>query len=136
MTGGDKSELTRYLRALLTRMNLVETPEDHSERGYYYRSDHFSFAKLGVPMFALGRGSDWINGGKTAGEAAGEDYTEKRYHQPSDEFDESWDWSGIVQDTTIYYTLGRMLAMTTDWPNWNEGDEFRRIRDQSRAGAK
>jgi Zn-dependent M28 family amino/carboxypeptidase len=136
VTGGDKSELTRYSRALMQRMGLTETPEDHSERGYYYRSDHFSFAKLGVPMFALGRGSDWVSGGKTAGEAAGEDYTENRYHQPSDEFDESWVWSGMVQDATIYYTLGRMLAMTTDWPNWHEGDEFRMIRDNSRASGK
>ena len=136
VTGGDKSELTRYTRTALTRMGLSETAEDHAERGYYYRSDHFSFAKLGVPMFALGRGSDWVNGGKTAGEAAGEDYTVNRYHQPSDEFDESWDWSGMAQDMTIYYTLGRMLAMTTDWPNWNESDEFRLVRDRSRASGK
>ena len=136
VTGGDKSELTRYTRTALTRMGLRETAEDHSERGHYYRSDHFSFAKLGVPMFALRRGSDWVIGGKAAGEAAGKDYTDNRYHQPSDEFSENWDWSGMAQDMTIYFTLGRMLAMTTDWPNWNEGDEFRAVRDRSRASGK
>ena len=136
VTGGDKSELTRYLRAVMKTMGLRETPEDHSERGYYYRSDHFSFAKLGVPMFAVGRGSDWVKGGKAAGDAFAEEYTARNYHQPSDEWDPKWDWSGMVQDVTIYYRLGRMLAMTTDWPNWHKTDEFRLIRDKSRSGGK
>ncbi len=136
VTGGDKSELTRYLRAAMKTMGLYETPEDHSERGGYYRSDHFSFAKLGVPMFAVGRGSDWVRGGKAAGDAAGEDYVQHRYHQPSDEYSSDWDWSGPMQDVTLYYRLGRMLASTTDWPNWHKGDEFRLIRDKSRSGRK
>jgi Zn-dependent M28 family amino/carboxypeptidase len=136
VTGGDKSELTGYLNAAMKAMGLYQTPEDHSERGYYYRSDHFSFAKLGVPMFAVGRGSDWVKGGKTAGEAAGEDYTAHRYHQPSDEYDENWDWSGPAQDAALYYRLGRMLAMTTHWPNWHKTDELRLIRDKSRKSGK
>ncbi len=135
-TGGDKSELTAFLKSAMKTMGLYQTPEDHSERGYYYRSDHFSFAKLGVPMFAVGRGSDWVRGGKTAGEAASEGYTVNRYHQPSDEYDESWDWSGPVQDVTLYYRLGRMLAMSNAWPNWHKGDEFRAVRDKSRSGGK
>ncbi|MEQ1494222.1 MAG: M28 family metallopeptidase [Novosphingobium sp.] len=136
VTGGDKNELTAFLKAALKAMGLYQTSEDHSERGYYYRSDHFSFAKRGVPMFAVGRGSDWVKGGKAAGEAAGEDYTVNRYHQPSDEYDESWDWSGPVQDVTLYYRLGRMLAMSSAWPNWHKGDEFRAVRDKSRSGGK
>lgn len=136
VTGGDKNELTAFLKSAMRTMGLTMTPEDHSERGYYYRSDHFSFAKLGVPMFAVGRGSDWVKGGKAAGEAASEDYTVNRYHQPSDEYDESWDWSGPVQDVTLYYRLGRMLAMSTAWPNWHRGDEFRAVRDKSRSGGK
>jgi Zn-dependent M28 family amino/carboxypeptidase len=134
VTGGDKSDLTRYLKAAMRTMKLYESPEEHSERGYYYRSDHFSLAKRGVPMFSLGRGSDWVNGGKAAGQAAGEDYTRVRYHQPSDEYRDDWDWSGIVQDVSLYYRLGRMLAMTSDWPNWHKTDEFRAARDKSRAG--
>ncbi len=136
VTGGDKSELTRYLAATMTAMGLYQTPEDHSERGGYYRSDHFSFAKLGVPMFAVGRGSDWVKGGKAAGTAAAEDYVQHRYHQPSDQYDPSWDWSGAVQEMTLLYRLGRSLAMTTDWPNWHKGDEFRAVRDKSRAAGK
>lgn len=136
VTGGDKSELTRYLQAAMRQMGLYQTPEDHPERGHYYRSDHFSFAKLGVPMFAVGRGTDWVSGGKAAGEAAAEDYVQHRYHQPSDEFDPAWDWSGAQQEVQLYYLLGRMLASGRDWPNWHRNDEFRRIRDQSRAGVR
>jgi len=136
VTGGDKNELTRYLAVAMKTMGFYQTPEDHSERGHYYRSDHFSMAKLGVPMFAVGRGSDWVNGGKAAGEAAAEDYVQHRYHQPSDQYDPTWDWSGAVQEMQLYYILGRSLAMTTDWPNWHKGDEFRLIRDKSRAGGK
>ena len=136
VTGGDKSDLTRYLKAAMGAMGLYQSPEDHPERGHYYRSDHFSFAKLGVPMFAVGRGTDWVEGGKAAGEAAAEDYNQHRYHQPSDQYDPSWDWSGAVQEVSLFYRLGRSLAMTTDWPNWHKTDEFRRIRDKSRAGGK
>ncbi len=136
VTGGDKSDLTRYLKAAMGAMGLYETPEDHPERGHYYRSDHFSFAKLGVPMFSVGRGSDWVQGGKAAGDAAAEDFVQHRYHQPSDQYDPTWDWSGAVQEISLFYRLGRELAMTTDWPNWHKADEFRRIRDKSRTGVK
>ncbi len=131
VTGGDKSDLTTTLRTVERQMGLIETAESHSERGGYYRSDHFSMAKRGVPMFSVGRGSDWLRGGKTAGEAVGEFYTKNNYHQPSDEFSETWDWTGPLQDAEIYYRLGRMLAMGTAWPNWHPGDEFRAIRDKS-----
>lgn len=134
VTGGDKSGLTRYLKAAMAAMKLYETPEDHVERGHYYRSDHFSMAKRGVPMFSLGRGSDWVPGGKAAAEAVAGKYVKDAYHQPSDSYDGKWDWSGIVQEGELYYRLGRMLAMTTDWPNWHKTDEFRAIRDASRKG--
>ncbi len=134
VTGGDKSDLTRYLNGALKAMQLRRGPEEDIERGYYYRSDHFSLAKLGVPMFYVGRGTDWVSGGVAAGKAAAEDYTAKRYHQPSDEFDPNWDWSGILQEGELMYRLGRSLAMTTDWPNWYPADEFRAARDQSRSG--
>ncbi|MBS0481646.1 MAG: M28 family peptidase [Proteobacteria bacterium] len=136
VTGGDKSDLTRYLQAVAKTMNLTIVGEDHPERGHYYRSDHFSFAKRGVPMFSVGRGTDWVKGGKAAGEAAADAYTNNDYHQPSDEFHEDWDWSGALQETTLLYRLGRSLAETTDWPNWHKTDEFRLIRDRSRAGVK
>ena len=134
VTGGDKSDLTRYLNATLTAMHLVQSPEKHPERGSYYRSDHFSLAKRGVPMFSVGLGSNWVEGGTAAGEAWSDTYTRERYHQPSDEYDGKWDWRGPVQTGELYYRLGRSLASTTDWPNWHPNDEFRAIRDRSRAG--
>ena len=134
MTGGDKSDLTDLFRAELAAEGLHETAEDHAERGHYYRSDHFSLAKRGVPMFAIGRGTDLVNGGKAAGEAAAEDYVAHRYHQPSDEYNDSWDWSGISEDVNLFYHLGRRLADSTIWPNWHPGDEFRAARDASMAG--
>ncbi|NBW75651.1 MAG: M28 family peptidase [Sphingomonadaceae bacterium] len=136
VVGGDKSELTRYVNAVTKAMGLTQSPESDIERGYYYRSDHFSLAKRGVPMFNLGRGNDWVKGGKAAGEAAAKLYNDRDYHQPSDEFDPNWDWSGMLQDGELFYRLGRSLAMTSDWPNWHPTDEFRAIRDQSRKGGK
>ncbi|MEO7248100.1 MAG: M28 family peptidase, partial [Novosphingobium sp.] len=134
MTGGDKSELSALFRKSLAQQGLVEAPEDSPEKGSYYRSDHFSMAKLGVPMFSVGRGIDMVNGGKAAGQAAKDDYVNNRYHQPSDEFSPAWDWSGITQDVRLFYSLGRSLADSRAWPNWNAGDEFRSVRDKSRAG--
>jgi hypothetical protein len=84
-------------------------------------------------MFAVGRGTDLVNGGTKAGEAATEDYVEHHYHQPSDEYSDSWDMTGMAQEVELYYRLGRALATGTTWPNWHQGDEFRAIRDASRA---
>lgn len=136
LTGGDKSDLTAYFREALAENGLVETAEEHSERGSYYRSDHFSLAKQGVPMFDLGRGTDYLIGGKAAGVAASDDYVQHRYHQPSDEYSDAWDWTGIKADVALYYKLGRMLATTTAWPNWHPSDEFRKARDASCASVK
>jgi Zn-dependent M28 family amino/carboxypeptidase len=134
VVGGDKSELNATLKSVMRDMNLVEAAEDHPERGYYYRSDHFSLAKRGVPMFNVGRGTDWIPGGKAAGNAMADHYSEVDYHQPSDEYDGKWDWSGMLQEGELLYRLGRSLAMGKDWPNWHKSDEFRAIRDKSRSG--
>ncbi|MET1754022.1 M28 family metallopeptidase [Novosphingobium sp. RD2P27] len=134
MVGGDKSELNDRFRTALRARGLVEAAEDSPEKGGYYRSDHFSLAKRGVPMFNFGRGIDLVEGGKAAGKAAEDDYTANRYHQPGDEYAQSWDWSGIMQDMELLYSLGRDLADSTAWPNWRPADEFRAIRDRSCAG--
>jgi len=133
VVGKGKSELDAYLEAALKSDGRVAEAEPTPEKGYYYRSDHFSFAKLGVPMIYFEGGDDLVDGGREAGEAAAKDYTDNRYHGPKDEYDPNWDWTGVMGDLKVYYTVGRMMAMTEDWPNWNEGDEFRAIRDQSRA---
>jgi Zn-dependent M28 family amino/carboxypeptidase len=131
--GRGKSELEDYFERAARDMNLTVKNEPTPEAGYYYRSDHFSLAKFGVPMLYAEGGEDLVNGGLAAGRAAAEDYRANRYHQPSDEYDPSWDWSGAIRDLQIYYRIGRELAESGAWPNWYKGDEFRAIRDRSRA---
>jgi hypothetical protein len=75
-------------------------------------------------------------GGEKAGAAGTEDYVEHRYHQPSDEYSDKWDWSGITQDVKVFYKLGRILADGSAWPNWHKTDEFRWIRDASLKSGK
>jgi Zn-dependent M28 family amino/carboxypeptidase len=132
--GGAKSELDQYLRRALDAEGLALRPEPTPQAGYYYRSDHFSLAKQGVPMIYAKLGEDLVNGGPAAGRAAADDYRANRYHQPSDEYDPSWDWTGALRELRVFYRIGRELATTDAWPNWNQGDEFRAIRDRSRAG--
>jgi len=134
VTGPGKSELDGYVRRAATAQGRTIALEPTPEKGSYYRSDHFSFAKLGVPMVAAKSGIDLVNGGRTAGAAAEADYVDKRYHKPGDEYDPKWDWSGALQDLQLYYTIGRELADGDAWPNWMPKDEFRAIRDASRAG--
>jgi Zn-dependent M28 family amino/carboxypeptidase len=105
-------------------------PDDKPEAGYYYRSDHISLAKKGVPMLYADPGNDHVTNGLTYGENFANEYTRERYHKPADEYDNSWDLSGIQQSTEILYELGLNLANSEDWPNWYEGTEFRALRDE------
>ena len=91
-------------------------------------------AKQGVPMVYAKLGPDLVNGGRAAGDAWAARYRAERYHAPGDEFDPAWDWSGAMRELRIFYRIGRELAESSAWPNWNQGDEFRAIRDRSRGG--
>jgi len=136
VVGRGKSELDAYLDRALKVAGRVASDEPTPEKGFYYRSDHFEFAKRGVPMLYFEGGDDLVAGGKAAGAAAAKDYEEHRYHGPKDQLDGTWNWAGIQGDLNLYYATGRELATTTAWPNWNPGDEFRAARDASRAGQK
>ena len=131
--GKGKSQLDTFLDAAAKIEGRTPESEPTPEKGFYYRSDHFSLAKLGVPMVYFEGGDDLIAGGKEAAKAAAEDYEKNRYHSPKDEYEDSWNWSGVMADLRLYYRVGRMLAMSDAWPNWNDGDEFRKVRDDSRA---
>jgi Zn-dependent M28 family amino/carboxypeptidase len=109
------------------------TPEPHPEAGGFYRSDHFSFAKVGVPAVSFSSGNDLVNGGTARGEALAADYTAKRYHQPDDEWSSTWDLSGLAEDAQLLHMVGEHLANSRKWPNWSLDSEFRAIRDQSAA---
>ncbi|HEY8002954.1 MAG TPA: M28 family metallopeptidase [Phenylobacterium sp.] len=101
------------------------------DAGSFFRSDHFSFARQGVPALSFGSGQDLVKGGVAAGKAAREAYTRDRYHQPADEFDPNWDLSGMVNDLTIAFDLGERLANSREWPQWKAGSEFKAMRDKT-----
>jgi Zn-dependent M28 family amino/carboxypeptidase len=132
--GGGKSALDLYLARALDAHDLTLRPEPAPQAGYYYRSDHFSLAKKGVPMLYAKLGNNLVNGGIAAGEAVQAKYRAERYHGPNDEYDPNWDWVGAIRELQIYWQIGRELATGGAWPNWNDGDEFRAVRDRSRAG--
>jgi len=107
------------------------SPDPHPEAGHFYRSDHFSFAKVGVPAISFDAGDDLVNGGVARGEALDKEYTAKHYHQPSDEWQANWDFSGMAQDDQLLHNLGRDLANSRQWPDWSPDSEFRATRDQT-----
>ncbi|HEY0436122.1 MAG TPA: M28 family peptidase, partial [Phenylobacterium sp.] len=109
------------------------TPDARPEAGSFFRSDHFSFAKRGVPALSFGSGQDLVKGGVAAGKAAREAFTRDRYHQPADAYEASWDLSGMAADLTIGYDLGRRLADSREWPEWKPGSEFKAARDKTAA---
>ncbi len=131
ISGNAKLELLDLLIAEGARKGRRFVPEERVEAGYFFRSDHFPFAKRGVPAISFRRGNDLVNGGIARGLALQEDYTAKRYHQPDDEWDPSWDFTGMVDDSVLLHTVGRQLANGTAWPNWSADSEFRGTRDQS-----
>ena len=134
--GGGKSQLSTLLADAARAQGRAVDQEPTPEKGYYFRSDHFSMAKLGVPMLYAEAGDDLVTGGKAAGKRAADDYTTNRYHQPSDEYDPNWNWVGAVQDLSLYYAIMSKLANSTLMPAWNAGSEFKAARDRSLAAAR
>ena len=130
--GFGASQLEDRLKTVLEPRGMYIVPDDKPEAGYYYRSDHISLAKKGVPMLYSDPGNDHVTNGLTYGEDFAKDYTKDRYHKPADEYDNSWDLSGIEQSTEILFELGYGIANSQDWPNWYEGTEFRALRDEMR----
>ena len=126
--GENKSSLGPMLAAMVKPMKMRLSPEDHPERGYFYRSDHFSFAKAGVPAISIGEGTDFVGRPKGWGAQQNDEYTAKRYHQPSDEYQADWDLRGAVQLSEIVLQLARQLANSNAWPTWNADAEFKRVR--------
>jgi len=130
-SGSAKQELLDELIAKGKQWNLAYAEDPHPEAGHFFRSDHFPFAKRGVPSISFGSGNDWVDGGIAAGEAASKQYTEKAYHQPADEWQASWTFTGLARDLEFLYALGNDLANSTRWPNWDKSSEFRSARDRS-----
>jgi Zn-dependent M28 family amino/carboxypeptidase len=136
ISGSAKLELLDQLVATAAKRNVSYAPDPKPEAGHFFRSDHFPFAKRGVPAISFGSGQDWVHGGVEAGKASSEAYTADNYHQPSDEWKASWSFEGMARDLDILYSLGRGLADSAAWPNWAQDSEFRAVRDQSAAERK
>ena len=133
IVGLGNSELDDYAREAAAAQGRTVIPDPEPEKGFYYRSDHFEFAKMGVPALYTDPGIDLVEGGEERGRAELAAYTTERYHQPSDEYDESWDLSGAVQDLRLFFRVGWRIANEAMWPNWREGNEFRALRDSMMA---
>jgi Zn-dependent M28 family amino/carboxypeptidase len=126
--GDNKSSLGPTLASMLRPMGMRISPEEHPERGMFYRSDHFSFAKVGVPAVSVGEGTDVIGKARGWGAQWDEDYTAHRYHQPSDEYRPDYDLSGAVQLSDILLRFGLLVANTPAPPTWNRDAEFAALR--------
>ncbi len=135
-SGSAKSDLLDALIAEGKAAGMSYVTDQHPEAGYFFRSDHFPFAKRGVPALSYGSGDDLVEGGKAAGEAEGKDYNEKRYHQPADEWRAEWTFAGMAHDLPMLYRLGKGLANSTRWPGWGADSEFRVIREKSASERK
>ncbi len=133
VVGYGSSELEKDLEAAAAKQGRVLVQEPTPEKGYYYRSDHFNLAKKGVPMIYAKSGVDSVAHGKEWGLAQQADYVSNRYHKPSDEFDPNWDLSGAVQDLEMYFAMSYAWSQESAFKNWYAGNEFRAIRDRSRA---
>lgn len=132
--GFGASELEDILKDVLVAQDRIITPDGRPEAGYFYRSDHISLAKKGVPMLYADGGEDKREGGLAAGRAAAAAYTAERYHKPMDEYSESWDLSGFQEDVQALYEVGLRIANADTWPTWYPGNEFEAIRKASLAG--
>ena len=130
--GYGASELEDLLEEELIKNNRYINPDPSPEKGFFYRSDHISFAKRGVPMLYSNNGSDLVVGGRAAAFNLSYDYTLNDYHQPSDEYSDDWDMTGIEQTIDTIFNVSLNLANSDMWPNWYEDNEFRSIRDKQR----
>ncbi len=136
VVGKGSSQLEDVLKTVLDTQRRKPVVETNTAAGYYFRSDHFNFAKAGVPALYVDSGTELVEGGQAAGEAAGKDYTDNRYHKAADQFDAAtWKLEGILQDLETVKSVGQALADGGQWPNWYDGNPFKAARDVMRPAA-
>jgi len=131
--GAGKSSLDAIARALVEAQGRVLVPDQFPDKGYYYRSDQFSFAKIGVPALYFDNGYDYIGKPEGWGKHEHEEWTEHVYHQPSDELTDEWVFDGMIEDAMIGFGAGWLVAQADAMPTWNPGDEFEAARRKALA---
>ena len=124
--GAERSSLKTVVEAVARDMKLRVSPDARPEQGSFYRSDHFPFAKVGVPSISLKEGDDYVGHSKEWGEEQFKAYNTAHYHQPSDEMRDTWDFRGMIQEGEIALAIGRMISDLPEKPKFNPGDEFAR----------
>ncbi|MFS8136637.1 MAG: M28 family metallopeptidase [Thermomonas sp.] len=133
VVGKGSSQLEDMLNTALASQKREAIGESNTAAGYYFRSDHFNFAKAGVPALYIDSGTDLVDGGRAAGDAAAQDFTDHRYHKPGDQFDAAtWKVDGIIEDLEAVQSIGETLANDGQWPNWYAGNPFKAARDAMR----
>lgn len=136
LVGKGQGTLEDDLARLAAKQGRTVSVESLPERGLFYRADHFSMAKRGVPvllMMGIAGASDLVSGGKDAGQKWVDDYTGKCYHQACDAWDAGWNLDGAIEDISVFYRIGDELARSGKWPGWKAGSEFKAVRDASAA---
>lgn len=128
MTGADRTSIFPMVQEVTKSMNVSIVPEEHPEAGYYYRSDHFSMARVGVPAFSLDLGNSIVGKPADYGEKAYKEYNEKHYHQPSDEVNPNWDYTGAKELARLGVYIGWKVAEMQGTTGWRPGDEFEKAR--------
>ena len=134
IVGMGQSQLDDVAGEIAGRLGRVLNPDPEPEKGFYYRSDHFSFARAGIPAFYADPGVDYLDKPSGYGIEKREEYTANDYHAVSDEVKSDWDLSGALDDLTFMYHMGARLAATDEWPAWSATSEFRAIRERQRPG--
>jgi Zn-dependent M28 family amino/carboxypeptidase len=136
LVGAGQNQLEQALAASAAKQGRTVTPDAHPERALFYRADHFSVAKRGVPtllLMGIGGGPDLVAGGRQAGDAWVSEYTTKCYHQACDNWSPAWDLRGAAADVALLLDAGGKLANSTAWPDWNDGSEFKAVRAETKA---
>jgi Zn-dependent M28 family amino/carboxypeptidase len=134
LVGAGQNALEDDLARAAAAQGRAVTPDAKPERGLFYRADHFSLAKRGVPtllLMGIGGGADLVSGGRAAGDAWVSDYTAHCYHQTCDDWSPLWDLHGAVEDVDLFYRIGLELANSRRWPEWRAASEFKAVRDAS-----
>jgi Zn-dependent M28 family amino/carboxypeptidase len=131
IVGKGQSDLEDYLKEEAKPLNRIVDYDSEPQKGSYFRSDHFNFAKIGVPALMIKAGSDFEGRGKEFGEQLKSNYNQKIYHQPSDEY-ESINFAGALDDLKLLFQVGKRLAFSDQWPQWKEGSEFKAIREKNK----
>jgi Zn-dependent M28 family amino/carboxypeptidase len=131
LVGLNQSFLEDYLQEECAKVGRYAAPDPNPEAGYYFRSDHFNFAKIGIPSLYTHTGIDLEDGGATRGRELSDDYRAKRYHKPADEYDPAtWDLESSLDDLKLLFQVGKRIAFETTWPQWKDGSEFKSIREE------